>query len=252
VRFTDDALSSQRGWFEEFAHRYPREIGLPYSVNDHPHNIDADIARLYRNSGCIALSMGIESGNPYIRKQIMRRPFSNEVIIHAFRQIKKAGIDTSAFNIVGVPFETMSTILDTIKLNAQCSPVRYANAYFQPFLETEAAKMCYEAGWKIKELPGSFFEEPVVELPGISREQVIFGFKYFGLLVLWYKLLYRLSAEGGENAAMRFSDKIVSSRFMPYRFLNAVMINRMDIKKRFPRLGHYLTMIKRFFFRHKY
>jgi radical SAM superfamily enzyme YgiQ (UPF0313 family) len=251
VRFTDDALSSDKAWFEEFVSRYKPQIGLPYSVNDHPHNITARIARLYKKSGCRALSIGIENGNFYIRKEIMKRPFSDEDIINAFALIRQTHISIASFNIIGIPYESMATLLDTIKLNAKCRPNRYTNAYFQPFQQTQAAKICCEAGWKIKDIPGSFFEEPVVELPDISREQLIFGFKYFGLLVSWYKLLYRFSGNK-DWLAVRISDRLFSSELMPYRILDTIMINRMDIKKRFPLLGYYLTQIKRLIFKQNY
>ena len=251
VRFTDDALSSDEIWFEDFTHRYRTEIGLAYSVNDHPHSITPNIARLYRDSGCIAVSMGIENGNDYIRKEIMNRPFSQDDIIKAFRLLRKEGINTGAFNIFGIPYESMSTILDTVKLNAKCRPTVYLNAYFQPFKDTRAAQTCQEAGWRIKDVPSSFFEEPVVELPSVSREQLIFGFKYFGLVVLWYKFLYGISGNR-DWKAVNISDRLLNSKFMPYKFLNAIMVNRMDIKRRFPLAAVYLTRIKRLIFKPRF
>jgi len=248
VRFTDDALSSDKVWFREFCARYRREIGLPYSVNDHPHNITPEVAALYKESRCSAVSMGIENGNADLREKIMKRPFSNDEIIHAFQLIRNAGIDAASFNIVGSPYETGATLLDTIKLNARCRPRRYTNAYFQPFCQTAAARMCHEAGWAVKEIPGSFFEEPVVALPHTSREQLIFYFKYFGILVGWYKLLY--AALGTKRAGI--FDKILRSSRMPYRVFNAVMMTRMDIKKRFPGLTRYLISVKRFVFKLSY
>lgn len=251
VRFTDDALSSNKEWFTEFTQRYPQEIGLPYSVNDHPQNINPQIAKLYKKSGCSAISIGIENGNFHIRKVVMHRPFSDECIINAFSAVNKERISTAAFNIVGAPFESMATLLDTIKLNAKCKPARYTNAYFQPFPQTIAAKICSDNNYKVRDIPGSFFESPVVELPSISKARLIFGFKYFGFLVFWYKLLYKFS-RNRDYFAIKISDRLLSAKFFPCYVLNAMMINRMDIKKKFPHLAHYLTKIKRAVFKENF
>jgi len=251
VRFTDDALSSNSEWFEKFASYYGRQTAMPYSVNDHPHNITPQIAKLYKESGCRSISMGIESGNAYIREKIMKRPFRDKELIRAFTLLKKEGINTGAFNILGSPSESMASILDTVKVNAKCKPDVYINAYFQPFEKTIAANICKEAGWKIKDLPGSFFEEPVVELPTVSRDQMIFGFKYFGILVSWYKLLYWIS-QGKDWRATRLSDRLLKSGFIPYRLLNAIFLNRIDLKKRLPGIASLLTRIKRRVFKQNF
>lgn len=250
VRFNDDTLSSNKKWFDEFTTKYKDQIGLPYTTNDHPHNITAEKARLYRKSGCVSIEMGIENGNFEVRKNIMKRPFPNEEVINAFTQMRDAGINTSAFNIFGIPNETMSTMLDTVKLNAQCRPGAYIKAYFQPFFKTEAYEICRERGYKIHDLKSTLFEEPILELDTATRAEIMFGFKYFGVLVKLYRLLFTISKN--ENGTLvKLVDSILTSRLMPYAFLNKIMITRVDIKTRMPGTAIVLTKIKRFLFNRK-
>jgi hypothetical protein len=245
VRFADDTLSADKRWFREFANRYKSQIKLPYSTNVHPHNIDQEIARLYRESGCVSVEMGIENGNTRIRREFMKRPFSNEEVVRAFTIMRGEKINTHAFNIFGFPHETISTILDTVKANAQAKPKTYIKAYFQPFFGTEAFAMCKEMGIAINDLKSSFFEEPAIELPSASRAQIMFGFKYFGALVRLYRLFYYFS--GNKDSMMiRIADKIFTFRWFPYGFFNRIYLDRMDVKKRFPHIAAYLTRIKRF------
>jgi radical SAM superfamily enzyme YgiQ (UPF0313 family) len=247
VRFNDDTLSTNKKWFEEFTSKYKEQIGLPYTTNDHPHNISAEKAMLYRKSGCVSIEMGIENGNFEIRKNIMKRPFPNEEVINAFDQMEKVGINTSAFNIFGIPDETMSTMLDTVKLNAQCRPGAYIKAYFQPFFKTEAYEICKERGYKIHDLKSTLFEEPILELDTATRAEIMFGFKYFGVLVRLYRFLFSISKN--ENAALvKFVDSILTSRLMPYALLNKIMITRVDIKTKMPGTAIVLTKIKRLLF----
>jgi hypothetical protein len=107
--------------------------------------------------------------------------------------------------------------------------------------------MCKERGFEIREFKSTFFEEPIVELPTVSRGQIIFGFKYFELLVAYYKSLYAISS-GRDGLLVRFSDKIFTSKLFPYGLMNKVIITRVDIKENFPRLAHYLRKLKRVLF----
>jgi len=251
VRFTDDTLSTNKEWFYRFTEQYKKHIDLPYSANDHSHNINADVVRHYRDSRCVSILMGIENGNPHIRNTVMKRPFSNEEIINAFQLIRKTKINTAAFNIFGFCHETMATVLDTIKLNAKCNPKMSIKSYFQPFQGTEAYAMCREMDLKINELKTSFAQEPAVELTTISRDQVMFGFRYFELLVGYYKLLYRLSGNK-ESLLIRMTDRTLTHKWFPYKLFNKIILNRFDIQERHPALASYLARIYKTLIRPKY
>ena len=244
VRFEDDTLSSDKDWFYAFTEEYKKHINLPYSTNDHVHNISEKIARSYRDSGCVSVKMGIENGNVYIRNKIMKRPFSDDEIISAFRILRSENILVGAYNIIGFCHETMDTVLDTVKLNAKCSPDIIFKSYFQPFKGTEAYFICRELGLNIRELKTSFFQEPAVELSEISDDQLIFGFSYFEILVRCYKLMYLVSG-GKESTLIRFVEKILTSRTFPYTLFNKVIISRMKIKEWFPRLAYILGQMKK-------
>ena len=50
--------------------------------------------RLLRDAGCLNISIGIESGNEHLRKEILRRGMTQEQITEAFKLCKKTGIKT--------------------------------------------------------------------------------------------------------------------------------------------------------------
>lgn len=111
--------------------------------------------------------------------------------------------------------------------------------------------MCKEMGITINSLKSSFFEEPAIDLPSASRDQIMFGFKYFGALVRLYRLLYYFS-NNKDSIMIHIADKTFTSRWFPYGFLNRIYMDRMDIKRKFPRIAIYLTKIKRFISRPEY
>ncbi len=227
VRFNDDTLTHNKKWFEEFAKKYKERINLPYSGNDRVENITPEIAELLRHSGCVSLDLGIENGDERIRKEFMKRYNTNDRIINAFKLLNSHGIATNAFNIIGMVGETPQTILKTTKLNAIVNPTITFNAYFYPFKGTDAYRMCKEKGYYIEEDIGSFFEKPSVTLDTVKREQLIFFYRYFRILMKVYRIV--LKSSGEETKTVNSLDKILTSKYFPYAFLSFIHFGKEDM-----------------------
>jgi len=64
----------------------------------------------------------------------------------AFAAAHRAGLDTSAFVMFGLPSETRAEMLETVQLLADIKPTRYRWAIFFPFVGTEAYQIAADAG----------------------------------------------------------------------------------------------------------
>lgn len=216
VTFDDDTLTQDVSWFEEFADKYAKKIGLPYSCNDRVNNINDHTAHLLLESGCIRVTMGIENGNDYIRRKVMKRPISDERILNAFSILKKYKIETGAFNIMGMIGETVSSILDTIRLNAKANPEKTFNAYFYPFYGTEAYKQVIDNNIPILEHNiNDFFTKPTISLNTVSYNQLIFFYKYFILLRGIYKYFFRFSPKFSLQLINTY-ENLLKSKYFPF------------------------------------
>jgi radical SAM superfamily enzyme YgiQ (UPF0313 family) len=70
-------------------------------------------------SNCIALNVGMESGNPQILKEV-KKPGTIDTFLKASEVLKKyPQIHTSLLLIIGLPNETMRQILDTINVSRE-------------------------------------------------------------------------------------------------------------------------------------
>lgn len=219
VRFFDDTLSLNKEWFDEFVEEYSKEINVQYSCNDRPNHINLHIAAGLKKSGCNLVELGIESGNDHIRNHIMRRFLSNKQIIDAFRILRSFNIKTTAFNILGVPFETMPTMLETVKLNAKAAPDQFINAYFYPFSKTDLFEICKAKGLLTDRVMYSFFEGPVLRLDTVSEDEIIFVYKYFDCLVKLYKRYMSFPSYLSTKFITK-TDKLLCFKYFPYRFFN--------------------------------
>lgn len=215
VRFFDDNLTLNKSWFKEFAQEYKKRIGLPYSTNDRVNHIDEEVVSLLKDSGCYFVEFGIENGNARIREKVMKRGISEEQITNAFYLCKKRGIRTRAFNIIGVPGETFSTALDTIKLNAKVNPDWSYIFYFHPYVGTKLYQLAKKKGIMSHKTFKSIFEGPTLNLDTISEEQLIFAYTYFRGLVKLY-LVYYSFPKAIKIIFIRITDYLLRFKLFPY------------------------------------
>lgn len=247
VRFVDDTLSQKPSWFREFAQLYKTEVGLPYSTNDRCTSITAEISDLYAESMCFSVDLGIESGNETIRNTVMRRRMSDEQIENGFALLKSRGINVNAFNVFGMPGETMSSLLDTVRMNVRVRPYFYTNAFFQPFPGTEARKECLSQGIEMDEdFPPGFAIKPVIKLSTISENELIFVMKFFRTLVRLYSFAMAPEKTSRFRRWMeRALTRVLTGGFIPYGLINRVIPTQAEFRLDHPHINRMVTAVVR-------
>ena len=71
---------------------------------------------------------------------------TNTQIIEKFQMVKAHGIRVSAYNMIGLPFETRGTIFDTINLNREANPDAFSCTILEPYRGTPIRKICEAQG----------------------------------------------------------------------------------------------------------
>ena len=223
VNFDDDILFLKRQWAEEFTEKYSREIKLPFICNHRANLVDKAVVELLKKAGCCHIKFGIESGNAYICNEILNRSLTSEQIKNAYALCKEAGLITESFNMVGIPYETPSTVIDTIKLNAAIAVDKMQVSIYQPYKGTRLANLCQDQGFSVStDLESDWFSLSILKLNTISSSQVLMFRDYFKILVRYYQVLQRLPT-GISKVAIRLSDRILSFVFVS-KVLNSIYI----------------------------
>jgi len=75
--------------------------------------VDEEILTLMKEAGCHAIQFGIESGDEEVLKS-MSKGITREQSIKIFKLMRKIGIRTNGFFIIGMPKDTLETIKKTI------------------------------------------------------------------------------------------------------------------------------------------
>ncbi len=81
-----------------------------------------EMIEAFSRAGCKEINFGIESASPQILERVGRVPIKRERIRKVFQACRKAGIETMAFFIIGLPGETEETVEQTIGLALDLGP----------------------------------------------------------------------------------------------------------------------------------
>jgi len=115
IKFYDDMFEFRVSpWLEEFAEKYPKEVGIPFSClvrcdvfahenKDGSVSEREEILHYLKRAGMRSINMSIEAGNNFIRENILVRDMTGKEINSAFNMMKRNGIGTFANTILGIP-----------------------------------------------------------------------------------------------------------------------------------------------------
>jgi len=142
--FVDDVFAIYSRWLADLAPVYKREIGLPFACTSQPLAFSEKIARLLKEMGCKVVKMGVEAGNPEIRNRVLNRSIPDSVLIEDFALARRYGLKPQAFNMIGLPTETIDDMIQTARLNAQLRAYIVWLSTFMPYPGTGLWDFCQE------------------------------------------------------------------------------------------------------------
>lgn len=177
IIFADDLLIANKAWFEEFASEYGKRIKIPYKLCGRTEYITPELVKTLKQSGCVHVSIGVESGNEYFRETMLNRKHSNREIIEKCRMIKDAGLYLYTFCIVGFPFEDRAKMEDTYNLLKKIEPNDGHCSYFFPYRRTELYRRAEEANLlkspeEMADLT-NFYKEPAIKMTTAQKKNCI-------------------------------------------------------------------------------
>ena len=127
-KFADDSLGYfDLEYLEELAQGL-KPLNIQFGCSIRPGSINTEKVKLLKDMGIVAASVGVESGNYEIRKNILNRNMTDEQIIESIGLLKENDVRISTFNLIGLPTETRHNVFETIRLNKKAG-VTATNVY---------------------------------------------------------------------------------------------------------------------------
>jgi len=149
IKFEDDNLTSDKERARKlFTGMIDRRLNLKWNT---PNGIavwtlDQAMLELMKESGCYEITVAVESGDPEVLKNLIKKPVNLEKTSAMVKVIKKLGIETSGYFIIGFPGETRAQIMNTVNYAKSLELDRCYIFIFTPLPGTPLAKLAMEKG----------------------------------------------------------------------------------------------------------
>lgn len=125
------------------------------------------------------MNIGLESGNERVRREILKRDYTNEEVLRVMELAQKTLRFITLYIMMGLPTETRKEFLDTIELTRKCRPNFLLLSIFCPYPGTDLFKYCVQH----QLLPAGFKDRgkmtAVLDLPEFSKKEIQREYYYF-------------------------------------------------------------------------
>lgn len=113
--FVDNTFNLPRGYAIDLCDRMIEAgLGIVWRCILYPGKVDEELIAKMARSGCVEVSLGMESGSDAILKKMNKR-FRSEDGRHASELLKKYGIRRMGFLLLGGPGETRQTVMESLQ-----------------------------------------------------------------------------------------------------------------------------------------
>lgn len=197
IKFEDDlfVLAKNDPWLDEFAERYPKEVGIPFNALVRVDSINEWMAERLKQAGCVSLNISIDAANIEVRKRVVHKNFTNEAIIENFHLLRRYGINVFNNMILGLPptsAELAHTIIqddkDAIDLEIAAGVRFSSRSILMPYPGTEIGKYCEERGYfvmNVDEFGESLLEKSPLNCFSEEQHDVMKNILYLSGLAVW-------------------------------------------------------------------
>jgi len=168
--FADDSFILNREWVFEFTELFRKRIGLPFLCQIRADLLDEELAEALKAGGCHLVSLGVESGNDYLREKVLKKTVTREQIEKAAALLRKHKIRFRTYNMLCLPGETLEQAMETVLLNARIKVDCPWASIVQPYPRTALGEYVVENGFvdasfDPSDMRASFFKESVFSQP---------------------------------------------------------------------------------------
>ncbi len=144
--FRTDTFTADKKWVIALCRKIiDKNLKINWVCTSRVDSIDEERLYWMKKAGCWGISFGVESGNQQMLDR-MKKGIKIEQIKSAFKLCRKYGMDSFAYFLIGLPWETEDTVNDSIKLAIEIDPSVADFFIAYPFPGTEFYDMAVKEG----------------------------------------------------------------------------------------------------------
>ena len=195
VFFEAETIAASKRWLFDLCQELKRfsstMVPIDYAANFRVSAASADeeLFRAMAEANFRGIEIGLESGDERLRKQVLRRDYTNQDFLKAAELAHKYNMRVTVFNMIGVPGETHAEHMETVRLNrAAKADVDFTSIFF-PYPGTELHRLCREQGLiggedsladAAAERTRSFLDLPGYSRLEVERDWIWFAYRVHG------------------------------------------------------------------------
>ncbi len=171
--FRSDLFTQKKEWVIELCRKIiDRGLKIEWCSNSRVDTINAEMLSWMRRAGCWVVAYGVESGDQQML-DLMKKKATVEQAREAIRLTREAGIRSSVYLLMGLPWETPETLERNVKFGQELMPDFLEIFYTYPFPGTEYRKIAEEKGLlRAGEIPEEAYSSPAIGGMFLTREQL--------------------------------------------------------------------------------
>ncbi len=133
-----------------------------------------------RRANISPLNIGLESGSERVRKDILKRNYSNDDVIKTINLAKKYGLSYKFQVMIGIPGETIEDLKETIKICRICQPKEVLLYIFYPYPGTDLYELCKKMKLLQEQIDVKMERrQAIMNLPGFNKKQIQRSYRWF-------------------------------------------------------------------------
>lgn len=177
IQFEDDNLTFDRQRaYTLFERMIEEKLNLAWTT---PNGValwsmDKELLLKMKQSGCYRLCLAIESGDQKMLSETIRKPLNLQKAEELIYWIKKYGIETYAFFVIGFPHETPKQLQNTFEFARRLKVDNVSFYIATPYPGTELYRLCNEEGYLPKDfsLDNLGVKKATISTDYFTREEI--------------------------------------------------------------------------------
>jgi radical SAM superfamily enzyme YgiQ (UPF0313 family) len=174
ILFRDPMFSLRQNRVVEICNEITRRgLHFRWKCETRPDCLNEETLRAMATAGCEGVNFGVESAEVTIQANVGRKPITQDKIIEMVTLCRKLHIKTFCFFIIGLPGDTLQTILSTIEFAIRLRPNWVQFTAASPLVGTELRDWALDRGLVVEdEYAYRSSHEAMIGNENLSKDQI--------------------------------------------------------------------------------
>ncbi len=176
VMFNDATITADIEWATRlFEGMVSNGIDLTWNCSTRADRVSGKILRLMKRAGCHTIAIGMESTDPVVLKNILKNT-TPEQVRNAVSLIRKSGMDSIVFCVIGFPGETRASVENTIAFLKTLDTSFITLGLAVPAPGTDFYRYVEQNGYLLTKDWKRYdpMQKPVFSYPGLTADDMAF------------------------------------------------------------------------------